>query len=352
MKSIKVVAINLLLLLLIGIFAEIFLRSSIKFSADYYSSPSKKTSAGSSRNIHPYGSIPINSKGFYDKEWDNPKTKLRYAYFGDSVVYGVGAGYPNRITEYLDILETEVEHVNISGGLGASFLTLGIEAKAIANKIRANEIDKLVYVMNLNDIAPLSYQQNETKNNSDEILPTGARLLRNKFIESIDANFRGKSYLYGVFRSSVKHFLVSQLGLNSSGFKAIELQPNKYEVDIRKSAKNLSTAINDINSFGIDICILILPYEMQISNNARDEYKKMGIIFEDSFGNFKTQKIFINEFKNHSKINIYSLGNKFDEAEIGKYFVFNKGDKIDFNHPNHLGHKEIAREISENKLCM
>ena len=41
----------------------------------------------------------------------------------------------------------------------------------------------------------------------------------------------------------------------------------------------------------------------------------------------------------------------FEEKNIGYYYVFDKGDKIDFNHPNRKGHFVIASEISRNKIC-
>ena len=36
---------------------------------------------------------------------------------------------------------------------------------------------------------------------------------------------------------------------------------------------------------------------------------------------------------------------------LATYFVFNKGDKIDFNHPNRLGHLVIAQELNKKKIC-
>ena len=38
------------------------------------------------------------------------------------------------------------------------------------------------------------------------------------------------------------------------------------------------------------------------------------------------------------------------KKKIGHYFVFNKGDKIDFNHPN-KGHLVIAKEINKKNIC-
>ena len=80
-----------ILFVLLGI-CEGIARLLIDFDANYYAAPS--ISEANSENVHPYGVVPINSRGFFDKEWDVKKTKHRRAYFGDSVAYGVGARLP------------------------------------------------------------------------------------------------------------------------------------------------------------------------------------------------------------------------------------------------------------------
>ena len=109
--------------------------------------------------------------------------------------------------------------------------------------------------------------------------------------------------------------------------------------------------LNNLNSEGVKTCVLILPYEMQISENAAIKYKEIGVKFENAFLDFKTQKIFIDEFKDNSESEIHFLGKNFDQKPVGHFYVFNKGDKIDFNHPNREGHFVIANEISKNKIC-
>jgi hypothetical protein len=39
------------------------------------------------------------------------------------------------------------------------------------------------------------------------------------------------------------------------------------------------------------------------------------------------------------------------DTPAGTYFVYNKGDKIDFNHPNRLGHALLAKGFSESGAC-
>ena len=91
---------------------------------------------------------------------------------------------------------------------------------------------------------------------------------------------------------------------------------------------------------------------MQISRDAFVTYRDLNLYFEDDFINFKTQEIFIREFKKYSDNKIYFLGLSFEEKPVGTYFVYNKGDKIDFNHPNSLGHKILANEINEKRYCL
>ena len=88
---------------------------------------------------------------------------------------------------------------------------------------------------------------------------------------------------------------------------------------------------------------------MQISKNAKNYYRSIGIKFEKEFENFLTQEILQNNLIPDLNSSIIKDG--FLEKKIGYYFVFNKGDKIDFNHPNRKGHLVIAKEIAKNKTC-
>ena len=103
---------NIVLLFLFLTLGEVLARYLVDYNSNFYALP--KRSKFQSINIHPYGQVPVNSKGHFDKEWNDPKTIKRYAYSGDSVVYGTGAGFPFRITEYLDDLEPDFEHINVN----------------------------------------------------------------------------------------------------------------------------------------------------------------------------------------------------------------------------------------------
>ncbi len=344
----KIVFYNLLSLFLISIPFEIFLQFKLNFDDNFYGM-SSKTIPGTI-NIHPYGQIPINQRGFYDQDWENDKSKKRYGYTGDSVAYGVGAGFPFRITEYLDKLKPEIEHVNISSGINTNILNLG-NASTIRELILKNKIDKLIYLLNLNDIAPLAYKFKKNETSIKEYRQSPLRRLKT-FIYPLDKRLRGRSKLYTYIRFQFKNILVTVFNRNISGFKAIELQPEENLNDIKLAANNLSKLLENINLKSTNICVLILPYEMQISEDARKTYEELNIDFSKSFLDFKTQKLFIEEFEKESLIEINYLGLNFKEKPVGTYYVFNKGDKIDFNHPNRIGHKVLAEEISQNNYCL
>ena len=338
----KIIIYNLILLITICLSAELILRKIINYDVSYYSLPKKIIN---NINYHPYGKIPINKNGFYDEDWDSPKVKHRIGYFGDSIIYGVGAGYPYRITELMDEYKNDFEHINLSYGIGVSLKDMSpFDLIKLAKKY---EIDTIFYIMNLNDIAPIYFSQNEDnsidkKSDSNKFF---IKAKQNEFINFFDKKLRGRSYLYTFLRLQIKNILVLKFNYEPSGYKAMELFPKKFKENIEKTAIFLSKYSQAMNKF-LNFEIIILPYEMQISDDARKHYAEIGVKFEDEFIKFETQKILKKKIEDINDKKIYVIGKNFPEKKIGSYFVFNKGDKIDFNHPNKLGHKILSEEIS------
>ena len=167
-----------------------------------------------------------------------------------------------------------------------------------------------------------------------------------------DKKLRGNSVLYTYLRLKIKNILVLHFGYESTGYLSMELEPYKYSSEIELAAIKLAKKINILENKGIKFCTLLLPYEMQISEDAAEVYRNMGVTFEDGFLSFQTQNLFKTKFNEHSKSDIHILGSAFEEAKVGSFFVYNLGDKIDFNHPNRLGHLILAKEIYEQNLCL
>tara|TARA_B100001057_G_scaffold500401_1_gene615238 strand:+ start:4906 stop:5949 length:1044 start_codon:yes stop_codon:yes gene_type:complete len=338
-KNITLVFISLLFVFLI---LEIICRIFVDFDQNFYSSSKKNKS--DKFIIHPYGKIPVNQYGFFDEEFNFKNNKEVIAYFGDSVTYGVGAGYPYRFTEYLDKINSQFEHINLSGGLGISLNNWNKEHETF---LLENNIRRVVYVMNLNDIAPLSQRiLNNNKNSKSNL--KNINFIK-KFIKPFDDYLRGPSVFYTYLRFLIKNQLV-KAGYESSGYEAIEFFSKKNKKNIIEASKKIDQWLDMTKKKGLKSCVIILPYEMQISNDAKNYYQSINIKFEKDFSNFSTQKTIKNHLKNYDDFFIIDKDG-FEEKEIGYYFVFNKGDKIDFNHPNRNGHLSIAKEISKKKVC-
>ena len=106
--------VNGAILLFFALIAEIGLRIGAQYNPGYYTS----VDVTDTDLNYAYGTIKINSDGYPDEEFELI-SPLRVGYFGDSVTYGVGAGYGYRVSEYLEEAYPEYEHLNL-GGIGLS----------------------------------------------------------------------------------------------------------------------------------------------------------------------------------------------------------------------------------------
>jgi hypothetical protein len=99
------------------------------------------------------------------------------------------------------------------------------------------------------------------------------------------------------------------------------------------------------------MCVVIAPYEMQVSEDAARTYAGLGFKWEDGFLDGSAQKKLrsyldkdlpaydgLDAFPDHS-------------APVGGLFVYNAGDKIDWNHPNRAGHAALAKGFLQSNSC-
>jgi hypothetical protein len=72
---------------------------------------------------------------------------------------------------------------------------------------------------------------------------------------------------------------------------------------------------------------------------------------EDGFLDGSTQKK-VMQYLDQNLL-VYDGRNAFanHDAKVGSFFVYNAGDKIDWNHPNRSGHAALAKGFSESKSC-
>jgi hypothetical protein len=315
--------------------SEIALRIFVRWDPAYYVGFSDP--APNSVVEYPYGIIKYNSDGFADDEFEKIKTRPRIAYLGDSVCYGVGAGYGYRISELLENAYPEYAHLNLSGGLDTGMsMDMAERYLQLAERF---DVDVAVYLMNLNDIGPYFAG------------PADQRLAVFRFGALFDW-LRGKSYLYTYLRLAVKNTMV-RLGYTQSGQKQFELYPDECRDEFEATADRVNSVGRRLREHGIGFVVVILPYEMQISREAAETYQQLGIGWGESFLDRGPQKLLIDLLSEAIVIDGY---NAFIDREhaaadwnaygVGECFVYNRGDKIDWNHPNRKGHRLLADFIA------
>lgn len=332
-KIIKTFAVNIFVFSLLLLIAEIFLRFYISYNPSYYTSIAKSGRCYE----YIYGTICYNSMGFPDNEFDLDSEKDKIGYFGDSICAGLGAGQGYRISDLMESHFNEFEHWNFCryGNLGLTRR----EISRILENVDYYGLNKVVYIMNLNDIAP-SAADHKDKFAGDNVL----NIKRSVRFLKIDW-LRGKSYLYTHARNIVKTYLTVK-GYLHSGYKSIELFPRENIGAMREFSDKLLDVGKVLKESSVEFIVVVLPYEMQISNDAAEKYKDLGIKWEDGFLLGSTQKFFMEELGDSANLKIYNAYDAFEglkaREKVGEYFVFNKGDRIDWNHPNRNGHKVIS----------
>lgn len=332
----------LILLIIIIVIGEIVCRNIIDYDLDYYTSV-KEPKPGT-KLVKPYGVHHFNSFGYSDDEFDLKDPRPRIGYLGDSVAYGIGAGQGYRISDLLKKKLPAYQHFNLS------FMEYGVQdIERVIAHTKPFELDRLIYIMNLNDILPYIEDKDDTQ--------SALRLARGLAYKSIDV-LRGKSYFYNYLRTAFKNFLF-RMGFESHGFKAFGLFPEEHKDVIQATTLRIKRLNGTLKDHGIRLCVLISPYEMQISKSAEDKYRALGIKWAKSFINGGTQKNILRLLENDMEVldAYYAFVDPEDvevsrrQNQLGQYFVYNKGDKLDWNHPNREGHRKIAGYVMDTGFC-
>lgn len=316
--------------------AEIALRFIIPYDIGYYAAIRDPGTYD-----YPYGTITINTDGYPDQDFDKQGTKKRIGYFGDSVIFGVGAGEGYRMSDLIEKEYPQYDHWTFS------MIANGVQDDQVVETARSFGLDTVIYGMNLNDILPT------VPNGAAEDGAKPPFLFRaQQWVENnIDGALRGNSYLYNGMRTLVRNAFI-RLGYSHTGFKAVELFPKENEQTVRDVADRINGLGETLAKNNIGFCIVIFPYEMQISKDAARTYRDLGIHWEDGFDDGSAQDMLKTYIKTR---NLYDGRDAFtdvrDSAKVGDYFVYNKGDKIDFNHPNRAGHALLATGLLKSHTC-
>lgn len=333
-----IILLNLIILITVIGVAEIFLRLYIPYNPGYFTG----INVHNKTIVYPWGKISTNSMGFPDQEFIF-SNKPRIGYVGDSVNYGMGAGYGYRISEYLEAAYPMFDHWNL-GYVGNSISSAEIEHElSIAKKLGIN---KVVYLFTLNDIMPDA---------TIEHRPAGFHLR-----QWVRYNFdwlRGKSYLYTHLRLIVKNVLMAH-GLGPTGYKAAEMFPVSNTDLIEATVARINLLYQRLNKAGIEFIVMVLPYEMQINANAAYAYAQLNISWGKEFLDRQPQQLImrylsddIPVFDAYFAFRDHLQRESLDDSYVaGDYFVFLEGDRIDWVHPNRKGHRIIADYLIRNGI--
>jgi len=290
---------------------------------------------------YPWGVVKQNAEHFPDDEFDLESTKPRVGYFGDSVTRGVGVGHGYRIQDLLEQLQPDREHWTFGVAVN------GINAKTTPRILEIAErydLDEVVYLMNLNDLLPTQRAHGREAGGT-------VRALRQhlKFLDEL----RGRSYLYSALRFRFAELML-RLGYGHTGWKAAELFPTENEAIVRETTERVKALAGALAAQGRGFRVILLPYEMQISAEAADRYAALGVSWEPGFLERSTQKMIRAGLPDSIPVidAYWAFVRPEDEAAsrrangLGEYFVFDAGDKLDWNHPNRAGHVRIAAYLA------
>lgn len=291
---------------------------------------------------YPWGVVKRNSGSFPDDEFDLTSPKPRVGYFGDSVTRGVGAGHGHRIQDHLEALRPEFEHWTFEVAVN------GINARTMPRILEIAEtydLDELIYLMNLNDLLPTPKQGGAETGGTMRALRQ-----RLKFMDEL----RGRSYLYSALRFRFAELML-RFGYGHTGWKVAELFPLQNEAIVRETAARVTALADTVAASGRVFRVILLPYEMQISAEAAERYAAAGVRWEPGFLERSTQKALVAALPERiAVIDAYwafvhptdPTGSRRANG-IGEYFVYDEGDKLDWNHPNRAGHVKIASYLAD-----
>ena len=325
---------------------EVGLRLIVRYNPSYYIGFHHQEN----RTISfPYGIIRYNSDGLPDDEFLPRKVKPRIAYFGDSVCYGVGAGHGYRVSEVLEPLLPEYEHMNFS------LIGLNLSPAIVDTLVRHTqrfELDRVVFLMNLNDVFPFDETNAVRDGNGGAVtrqVPFRRGLVTLR--RHLD-HLRGRSYLYTHVRLIIKNYYTRR-GFESHGQVAYEFFPEEYGSIIDATTARIRDLQVRLARLRCELLVVILPYEMQVSSAAEARYRELGVHWGAGFIARDTQARIAAGLEHvphldaaeafvPSGLDSAGVAAARDRNALGEFFVYDRGDKLDWNHLNRTGHARLA----------
>lgn len=342
----KIIGINLGILLVLLLIGELAARYSIRYNPSYYTS----VSATNAIIEYPYGIIKRNSLGHPDDEFDLNDPRPRIGYVGDSVTMGVGAGHGYRFSDILEQRFPQYQHMTLASiGDGFNSTQFMDRRMATAKELGVNQF---IYFYSLNDTLP-TVNENEGEQHSlgTQKLSLGSAI---RFIKMHTEFLRDKSYLFNWVRFKVRNILV-RFGVGYQGEPSYELFPDKYSEVLDQVAARINYLALKLKENGIAFTLVLVPAEMQFSDDAVAAYSNHGVKWGDGFLAGKTQEGIKSRIDPSIRVLdaldafVHSPDDR-KNIRVGQYYVYDKGDSLDWQHPNREGHALIADFLQREDL--
>ena len=148
-------------------------------------------------------------------------------------------------------------------------------------------------------------------------------------------------------------------GWFSTGDKVIKVsemfpeQIGETSRELIARVKGLSRALADR---GADLMVVILPYEMQISQEAEKFYRETKVEWGKGFIDRGPQKVLEADLDRagldyvdayYAFVDPKHVAESRKRNKLGQYYVYNRGDRLDWNHPNREGQRVLAGFLRE-----
>jgi hypothetical protein len=332
----------LLLCLLAGL-AEAVLRHTTRYRVDYYTG-----TFVSKRLIRfPFGDMPFNAHGYPDRDWLDDDPRPRVGFWGDSITSGVGAGFGYRFTDIIGASRPGRDYRNF-GGVGEDGIADAAAADKVVAAAKRYGLQKIVYAMDLNDLLP---------DRGTHAQPHSPLFRMKRALAPYFDLLRTRSYLYNYLRTQVTT-AAARLGYGYHGDEAYELYPLRNAAVIGQTVDRINGLAARLAEDGVQLCVAIFPFEMQVSADAAARYRQYGIGWSDELLQGEPQRMILAALS--KTITGVDLAGAFRQESldpgaiaVGEYFVFNQGDALDWIHPNRSGHRLIAQYLlSQAPSCL
>ncbi len=331
-----------LLLCAVLIVTEIVLRYTVSYQLHYYT-PIKISSR---LYRYSFGDMPFNSNGYPDRDWDPTDPRERVGFWGDSITMGFGAGFGYRYTDIIRDLRGDHYYMNF-GGPGEDGIADDVSIAKILILVQRFRLKRIVYAMDLNDILPDKGSVVAQHSQLHSVKP-----LLKKYVDFL----RTHSYVYYYLRLKLTS-LVVRLGYGYHGDEMYELHPSRNALIVNQTVARINKLSAALRKNGAELCVLLFPYEMQVSADAASRYQSDGIRWSSELLAGEPQKTILRGLS--PETTAVDLAAAFEQGpnfrariRVGEYFVFNQGDALDWIHPNRDGNRVDCRILGEQRSVL